>query len=211
MSNRAKQILQLRRPNITPGPKVEKVPIIGVSLQIWKYWKESDFKSDSTAFGTNLVIRLSGKINILDIQNSLNDIVQRHNILRMRVAEYNGDPYYVHDDGFSPEIKLIEIPKPRLLCFGRGSLDKSIRSAIAQAVMEPFEFDRENLVSEHLMRAYLIRVSDHENVLVCTFHHIITDFMSIENIANELDRFYLNRSGSYPRLPRPPVQYQDDK
>ena len=76
--------------------------------------------------------------------------------------------------------------------------------------MEPLKFDNENLISGNLMRVTLINNSGHEKILVCAFHHIITDFMSIEIIANELDIAYENPNPEEsPQVNRPAIQYHD--
>ena len=50
MLSRAKQVLQLRRPNIIARPRPERVPITGGSLLIWREWKDSGFVIDWAAY-----------------------------------------------------------------------------------------------------------------------------------------------------------------
>ena len=83
---------------------------------------------------TNLVLRLPGTININELQSRLNEIVKRHDSLRMRAAEIDGSPYFIYDDDFLPKIEEVDIPSTSFFSFGGKTREKLIRKTISEKI-----------------------------------------------------------------------------
>ena len=60
------------------------------------------------------------------------------------------------------------------------------------------------------MRTLLLRLGEHEHILVLTLHHIICDGWSLGVLVHELGVLYGAFSAGRPSpLPEPPIQYAD--
>src|SRR5207302_1089804 len=70
---------------------------------------------------------------------------------------------------------------------------------------EPF-----NLSQAPLLRALLLRLDEHEHVLVLSFHHIVVDGWSAGVLTRELGEVYAATvRGEQAQLPELPIQYTD--
>ena len=59
-----------------------------------------------------------------------------------------------------------------------------------------------------MLRTLLLRLSDHEHVLVVVFHHVAADGWSLGVFLRELVALYGASPGGHP-LPEPALQYAD--
>ena len=131
------------------------------------------------------LFRLVGSLNKSALEQSLGDIVLRHEVLRTRAFE--SVPISLFDLRSHPENQ-------------REFLARQIAS---EEAIRPFD-----LASGPLLRASLFQLRDHEHLLLLSAHDIAFDDISAELAIRELAILYNARiTGRPPSLPDLPVQY----
>ena len=144
--------------------------------------------------------RLFGPCDQRALENSLQEIIRRHSILRTVFSETHGLP--------SQEIQqiiqfslLVTNQMPQSDCEWEISLNQIVKEQATR------KFD---LSSGPLLRAHLIKRSDQEHALILTFHHIIFDGWSTGLLVRELSVIYEAIVSRKPSpLPELTLQYSD--
>jgi hypothetical protein len=146
------------------------------------------------------VFRLVGSSDVAALRAALNELVQRHEVLRTRFELEDRGPVQV----IAPQMPLA------LQLEDLGELGAEVREAEARRLSReeaqtPFDLERGPLI-----RVRLLRLSDTEHWLLLTLHHIVTDGWSWGVLVRELSALYAaHRQGEASALPALPVQYAD--
>lgn len=146
-------------------------------------------------------VRLRGLLDRAALKSSLNRIVARHDSLRTRFVERDGEPEQLiepRDVGFVLcESDLASLPAPEK--------DRELRRITGEEASRPFELDRAPLI-----RGHLVRLDEQQNVLLLSQHHINTDGWSSRIFLRELSALYgAFAQGQPDPLPELPLQYAD--
>ncbi|HEX6731691.1 MAG TPA: condensation domain-containing protein, partial [Pyrinomonadaceae bacterium] len=165
-----------------------------------RYWFLQRLEPDSAAYNVPTAVRLTGTLNVPALEQSLNEIVRRHEVLRSSFQVVDGQPVQV----IAPELEL----KFQLINLDQlpgGEREAEVWRLSAEEAQRVFD-----LSDDALLRAVLLRVSEHEHVLLLTTHHIICDKWSHGLFMQELAAGYAAfANGGKPLLPNLPVQYAD--
>jgi NRPS condensation-like uncharacterized protein len=134
----------------------------------------------NSAYNLSFGLRLNGYLHPLALKWSIQQIVNRHEVLRTRFSVCDGVPVQVistePDFGWE-EIDLRDLPlEQREEKTGAYAREENAR---------PFDLEHGPLV-----RVKLLRPEDREYVLLVSMHHIITDGWSLGIIVRELTHFY---------------------
>jgi len=184
---------------LTPIPPEEKAhqshPLSFAQRQLWFFER---FAPATPTYNITIAIQLQGNLDVTALQQSLNEIAQRHEILRTSFGVENGKPVQIlHSLTFDtlPCIDLQPLPEAEV---------EAQRLANEQA-QTPFD-----LSQFPLWRAQLLRLRQHQHQLLVTLHHIIADGWSMSLFIRELailyEAFSQGKSASLPELP---IQYVD--
>ncbi|HEY0604969.1 MAG TPA: amino acid adenylation domain-containing protein, partial [Herpetosiphonaceae bacterium] len=159
-------------------------------------------------YNLSRVLQLEGQIDTAALEQSLNAVVARHEILRTTFTQSapgaDGIPMQVLADTYP-----IALPAIDLRALAADERNIAVQQLQADAVAAPFD-----LQHGPLLRATLLRLSDIESLLLLTMHHIITDEWSINLMIRELAAHYQalqdrQSPESRPPLPELPAQYID--
>ncbi|QSV63521.1 MAG: non-ribosomal peptide synthetase [Dolichospermum sp. DL01] len=144
--------------------------------------------------------RLVGFLDLLALEQSLVEIVRRHEIMRTTFAVVNGQAVQVVNPEVSLRIPFVDLQKK----FPEQQ-EVEAQRLIAEEVKRPF-----NLIQGSLWRIKLLRLFEQEHVLLITMHHIITDGWSFDVLFREMSLLYEAFSTNKPSpLPELPIQYSD--
>jgi amino acid adenylation domain-containing protein len=137
----------------------------------------------SLAFNLSVSLLLRGQLDQQALQQSLQDLVDRHDALRANIGP-DGETFCVRE--------RFEIPCPvsNLAALDEVARKATIDERLRQAVETPFA-----LGNEPLFRAELLRMAEDEHLLVLTAHHIVCDGWSWWVLVRELGALYGQRSG----------------
>jgi amino acid adenylation domain-containing protein len=155
----------------------------------------------NSAYNCYRAFRVEGPLNFIALEKSLNKIVRRHEALRTKFVERDGQPFQV----ISPPVKLnVSIID---LC---DIEDAFSREAAAQRIMTE-EVERPfDLSTGTLFRAHLLRLAAAEHTLLLTMHHAVTDRWSNGILLAELGTFYDDYCNDQTfEMPEPVLQYVD--
>ena len=146
-----------------------------------------------TTYNMPAALRVHGPLDVAMLHDSLQLLVQRHEVLRSNFVRVDGQP----------QLKIVPQRHLPLPVIEVAEAEVGPRSQAHAA--QPFD-----LAAQPLLRAELLRLSATEHVLLLNIHHIICDGWSLDILAEEWLRVYdARRQGRPPQLPPLPVQYAD--
>ncbi|HEX6289378.1 MAG TPA: amino acid adenylation domain-containing protein, partial [Herpetosiphonaceae bacterium] len=144
-----------------------------------------------------------GPLDIRALEQSLNEVLLRHEALRTTFTVVDDRPVQV----IAPEMP-ITLPVHDLRGHPAAEREAEALRLAAIEFQRPFDLQR-----GPLLRAQLLRLDEAEYMLLFTMHHIITDGWSTELLIAEVTALYaVFASGQPPEaahLIEPPVQYAD--
>ncbi|MGA3601232.1 amino acid adenylation domain-containing protein [Lysinibacillus agricola] len=123
-------------------------------------------------------LRFKGSLNLKALEEALNLMNQRHDILRMHfLANENGEGYQKINNQLNQiNLELKDV---------QGYSDDQIQGLITDILQQPFYLEQGPLWSSALLQK-----EEQEFLLVLSFHHIIFDGWSLENFIEQLLTIY---------------------
>lgn len=165
-----------------------------------RLWFIDQLEGGRAAYHIPLAIRFLGELHCGALRASLNTLVERHESLRTIFLKVSDEP--------AQEVLLRRQSELAVIDFTTRATHERERDVLQQAREElALGFD---LSSGPLVRFKLCRLSERENVLLITMHHIVADGWSIGILMSELGVLYeAYREGRPNPLPMLPIQYAD--
>jgi amino acid adenylation domain-containing protein len=148
-------------------------------------WFAERLAPGSAEYLVPLALRLGGDLDVEALAGALSAVVARHEVLRSRFVEMDGEPTQVVDP-----VRPVSLPVTEVT---------DVEVFVRAQVEVPLDL-------EHgpVFRAALARVSERDHVLVLLLHHIVADGWSMGVLAQELRDHY---AGVKPAAL--PVQFGD--
>ena len=174
---------------------------MALSFAQLRLWMLEQFEGELTAYNMPFAWRLRGSLNREALRRALQACVRRHEPLRTRFIVIDGEPRQVVQDVARFELPLEDLASPES---GRRGTEQVLRRSQSETERA---FD---LTGDVLLRAVLLRLDEHEHVLLLTMHHIASDGWSISVLWRELSLHYdACCRGVDLELPPLPVRYAD--
>jgi amino acid adenylation domain-containing protein len=165
-----------------------------------RLWFMEQLGSGVPAYNEADAVRLSGKIDLDVLEQALNTIVARHEILRTTIEVEDGQPVAIVHENWPLQIEKINL---RQL-----SSDQHKAELARLLVDEPRRLY--HLETEPGIRATVIELDAEEHVFILMMHHIICDRLSVGVLWRELGILYNALLHGRPSpLPPLPIQYGD--
>ncbi|MBN3951615.1 MAG: amino acid adenylation domain-containing protein [Nostoc sp. NMS7] len=178
---------------LVPVSRDEELPLSFTQQRMWFLYqldKESPFYNESCQ------LRIVGKLSVTALEQSINEIIRRHEALRTSFAVREGIPFQAIVSTVTINIPVIDL---------QGLPEASLQQIVTQEVRKPFDLD-----SIPLLRATLLRQEVESHLLILTMHHIITDGWSMGIFFKELEVLYHAFTKGQPNpLPELTIQYAD--
>ncbi|MEL7408215.1 MAG: condensation domain-containing protein, partial [Cyanobacteria bacterium J06558_2] len=182
---------------ILPVSREENLPL---SFAQQRLWFIEQLTNVSQIFDAPVISRLKGSLKVSVIEDAINEIVRRHEILRTNFISLEGQPVQI----IQPTLKL-SLPVIDLQELPAAERKIEIQRVIARESSRHF-----NLSEGLLLRCFLIKLSEREHISLLLTHHIITDGWSVGVFNWELTTLYAAFSQNQPSpLPELSVQYVD--
>ncbi|MBI2998695.1 MAG: amino acid adenylation domain-containing protein [Deltaproteobacteria bacterium] len=195
VARRAGQNLRAQPPE--PVARGQELPL---SFAQERLWFLEQLEPNSPVHNIPTVFRLTGSLNAAALEQSLNEIVRRHEALRSSFAAREGQPIQVMAPVLSltlPVVDLRELPEAEQRV-------ETLRLT-TEEVQRPFDLSR-----GPLLRLMLVRLTEDEYLLLLVIHHLVFDGWSTSILARELSSLYEAYSrGCHSPLPELPIQYAD--
>ncbi len=165
-----------------------------------RLWFLSQLEPESYAYNIPAAVRLTGQLDVEAVKKCLHEITRRHEVLRTRFTTLNGNPVQVISNNGAIDLTfedLSNLPAP--------DRESRAESYLLSQSQRPFD-----LTAGAALRAFLLRLSVEEHILLLVMHHIISDGWSVGVLIHELAALYDAFSKGKPSpLPKLPIQYAD--
>ncbi len=190
--------LGLEEPPITPIERGDKS--IPLSYAQQRLWVLTQLDPDGASYNLPIALRLSGSLDVVALERSVNELVRRHEVLRTTVTLSDGQPVQIVMPASSMPVPLVTLDH----LAGSEREAAVLRLATAEA-QRPFE-----LAYGPMLRVTLLKLDVDEHVLLLTMHHIVSDAWSSHILVREMTELYIAQVQGRPAsLPELPVQYAD--
>ncbi|MDD0999147.1 amino acid adenylation domain-containing protein [Pseudomonas sp. TNT2022 ID1044] len=163
----------------------------------WFLWQ---LDPQSSAYNIPAALRLRGPLNVAALQQSFDVLLERHQSLRSRFVEDDGQVLQALAAFTSLSIEQHDLRDEPVAQRFESAMKK-----VEQAIARPFD-----LQHGPLLRVSLLQLDAEDHVLVLTLHHIVTDGWSMGVLVEEFSRLYAAHcQGQNAALEALPIQYSD--
>nr|VFJ54710.1 MAG: Phosphopantetheine attachment site [Candidatus Kentron sp. FW] len=185
-------------PDLIPIPRQDNIPL---SFAEHRYWLYQTSNPDSRLFNIPLWFRFTGKLDVGVLEQSFNEIIRRHEILRTTFPVVDGSPV----QSISP-VSHVNLTVKDLQELSEEKQSNEVKRLTDEEIQHrPFDLAR-----GPLFRVTLMRLEEESHILLICAHHIILDAWSLEILLKELASLYTaGLSGNPPPLLPLPIQYAD--
>ena len=184
-------------PPLQPVSRDGPLPLSYAQQRLW-FLEQLD--SSRAAYNLPLAWRFIGDLNVPGLEQSLGEMVRRHEILRMTFPSIAGQPVQVIEPDLALPLHMVD-----LHALAASERETAVQRLAIEEARRPFDLARGPLV-----RATMLRVSAEDHVLLLTLHHIIFDGWSAEVFWRELSTLYTTICTGQPlSLSALPLQYAD--
>jgi len=184
-------------PPLLPVAREAALPVSFAQARLWFL---QQLQPDSPAYNVPAAVRLEGSLNLDALQESLNEIVRRHEVLRTTFATQEGEPVQIVAPLFP-----VELPLTDLQGVSAPEWEATALQAIAQAARQPFDLAR-----GPLLRMQLFQLDRAQYIVSLVMHHIVSDAWSVTVFIQELAALYEAFTQGKPSpLPERSIQYAD--
>jgi amino acid adenylation domain-containing protein/non-ribosomal peptide synthase protein (TIGR01720 family) len=185
---------------VLPIPRADRSGTLPLSFAQRRLWFLHQLDPGSLAYVVPSAFRLSGKLSLQALQQSLDELVGRHEVLRTTYELRDGEPAQVIAENVRVPLPVIDISG------GEESARLSeMRRLAAEEAARPFD-----LAAGPVLRASVLRLAEEDHVLLLTLHHIAYDGWSVGILIGELCALYAAFvKGEPAALPALPIQYAD--
>ena len=182
-------------PPMVPVTRDRDLPLSFAQMRLWFLYQ---LEPESTAYNIPAAVRLTGQLDVPALDQTLSEILRRHEPLRTTFATVAGTP-----------VQVIAPAEPvRLAIRDLSSFEDCEREAqrlIHEEVEPPFDLERGPVV-----RISLFRLGEEEHLLLLVLHHIASDAWSTGVLERELFALYESFVAGKPSpLPELETQYAD--
>ncbi len=171
-----------------------------------RLWLLEQLESGNPAYNFIFAMRLEGVLDLKALEETLNAMLKRHEILRTGFKTVNGEPVQVIEKEVTLKLPLFDLSK-----LYKDDEDVELTRHLSEIGQTAFD-----LSQAPLLQARLLKREDSVHVLLVCIHHIVTDGWSMGIFSRELTAIYDNLSNRQPgpengseRLPELPIQYAD--
>ncbi|MBW4505895.1 MAG: amino acid adenylation domain-containing protein [Scytonematopsis contorta HA4267-MV1] len=189
----AKTTKQFTSEPLIPVKRDSNLPLSFSQQRMWFLYqldRNNPFYNESFQF------RIIGTLNVVALEQSINEIIRRHEALRTTFPTVQGVPVQTISPTLSIIISIVDLP---------DLPEASVQHAVTKEVRQPFDLEK-----GPLLRVTLLRLKSEFHLLILTMHHIITDGWSTGILFKELCALYQAFATGKPSpLPDLTIQYAD--
>ena len=164
-------------PPIVPVSRDRPMPLSSSQRRLWFLQK---LDPGLIAYNIPATFRIIGALNVLALKQALDEIINRHEILRTRILEIDGQPIQEVLPNIAIELRVVNLSN-----LPQGQVEAEAERLSAEDARQPY-----NLAEAPLMRAKLLRLREDDHFLILNFHHIVCDGSSLIMFYQELATLY---------------------
>ncbi|BAT56844.1 amino acid adenylation domain protein (plasmid) [Nostoc sp. NIES-3756] len=182
---------------ITPVPRDGNLPLSFAQARLWLL---EQLNPDSGIYNMPAKIHLVGELNVGVLEQSINEIMRRHEVLRTSFTSVDGQPLQVISADIQIRISVADLQE-----LSKAEQEAEIQHFCIKESQLAFDFTQ-----APLLRCTLLQIGEQEYILLFTIHHIVFDGWSKSILIREIATLYTAFSARKPSpLPALSIQYAD--
>lgn len=183
----------------SPGPAAPSaaapVPELPLGFAQERLWLLDHLEPGTAIHHVPVAIRLHGLLDRLALQEALDLLVRRHDVLRSTVSVTAGQPRLAVHPTATVRWRAVDL--------GDKVWNPHGLTVAVQEAQRPFDLSR-----DHPLRVALLEFTDVEHVLLLIVHAMALDVDSVDRLLGELVTLYESCANRRPvTLPQPPFPY----
>ncbi len=167
----------LTLPPILPRGRNAELPLSYAQQRLWFL---DQLQPDSPFYNIPAAFRVQGTLKVAALEQSLQEIIHRHEALRTNFVIVDGKPTQIIKTETNWTLSIIDWQH-----LSTAEQEIALHQLAQQQAIQPF-----NLSCASLLRATLVVLSKTEHVLLMCMHHIVSDGWSIGVFVQELVALY---------------------
>jgi acyl-CoA synthetase (AMP-forming)/AMP-acid ligase II len=185
------------QPEIARVSRSEPLPASPVQERLWQLQQAVP---ELPFFNILYALRITSPLDAAVLERSINEIVRRHEILRTTIAVAGARRIQVIAPQLTVPLAVDDLHK-----LPRSKNQAAAHRLVRDELTHSFDLGRGPLI-----RARVVRLAEHEHLLLIAMHQIVADGGSLGVIVDELAALYeAFANGKASPLPPLPVQYAD--
>ncbi|AVH63712.1 non-ribosomal peptide synthetase [Nostoc sp. 'Peltigera membranacea cyanobiont' N6] len=165
-----------------------------------RLWFLDQLEPNSGSYNIPFGLRLVGSLNFAALEQSLIEIIYRHEALRTNFVTVDGKPTQIIQTPTNWSVAVVNLQHLPV-----SEQEITVHKLVQQQALLPFD-----LASDALIRATLLILSETEQWLLVCMHHVVSDGWSMGVFVQELQALYNAYSIGQPLPLLPlPIQYAD--
>ncbi|MCC5621222.1 condensation domain-containing protein [Nostoc sp. CHAB 5715] len=165
-----------------------------------RLWFLQQLEPQSYTYNHSVCITLEGILNLAILENSFNEIIKRHEVLRTNFEAREGKDIAIISSPKSVNLPLIDMSE-----IPANQRETQVNQLVLAEAQQPFDLN-----NDFLLRTKILLLSKEEHLLLLTIHHIAFDGWSIGIFFQEFSTLYNAFSIGKPSpLAQLPIQYAD--
>ncbi|MFL9458803.1 amino acid adenylation domain-containing protein [Tolypothrix bouteillei VB521301_2] len=180
----APSIQQLQQQNveisaapILPRSENAELPL---SFAQQRLWFLDQLEPNKASYNVPAALRLQGTLNVAALEQSLIEMIHRHESLRTNFITVNGQATQLIHSNPNWKVSVVDLQQ-----LASSEQERESQQLAQLQASEPFD-----LGTEALIRATLVVLSQREHVLLLCMHHIVCDGWSVSIFVEELTALY---------------------
>ncbi|MGA9772854.1 MAG: amino acid adenylation domain-containing protein [Blastocatellia bacterium] len=165
-----------------------------------RLWFLDQLEPGGGAYNIPSAVRLKGALNLPALEQSLGQIINRHEVLRTKMELIEGEPRQVVLEAEAMRLQVVDLG-----VLPEEEMQKGVELVLGQELGRGFELNRGGLI-----RGKVVKIGARDHILVITMHHIVADGWSMGVAIRELVEMYAsNIGGERAKLKDMELQYGD--
>ncbi|WP_375443148.1 amino acid adenylation domain-containing protein [uncultured Nostoc sp.] len=165
-----------------------------------RLWFLDQLIPNNPFYNIPLALHLTGSLKLAALEQTFNEIVQRHEALRTTIVVQTGQPVQVINSTLTIPLPIIDLRQ-----LPQAEREIQAQRLTTQEAQHPF-----NLSTDSLLQVKLLWLDETQYILLLTMHHIVSDGWSIGVLIQEIAALYTAFASNQPSpLPKLTIQYAD--
>ncbi|MGI2903862.1 condensation domain-containing protein [Tolypothrix sp. VBCCA 56010] len=185
-------------PSIRLVDRSQDLPLSWTQQRLW--FLDRLEGGSNAAYNLSTVLEINGNLNVKALEQTLAEIIRRHEILRTTFKLVNGTLVQAIASSLTIKLPVIDLQQ-----YSEAEKATEVRRLALEEISRTFD-----LVNGPLVRNMLLRLGSQSHVLLMTIHHIVFDGWSTAIFIKELSTLYQAFAKDLPSpLAELPIQYAD--
>ncbi len=180
-------------------PRTDRTSAV-VSFAQQRLWFVDQIEENPALYNVPRAMRLAGPLDVEALHRTLNELVARHEPFRTHFDSVDGSLRQIITEKTEIDLEVTNLDH-----LSPAEREERAKEIIREESLRPFDLARGPMI-----RASLLRLGEHEHMLLLCTHHIVSDAWSAGILFRELEKLYNAFSSGEPSPLAPlAIQYGD--